>query len=151
MNNIVVDDDTSDETDAWLIDASRRLDEPGGDVHRLISTLSANLPHGRRPGRSLATDTAGVQVNDRILKQLLATRIRARIGRLVVSVAVDGNGEAVDGVHVGLIARYHDDMVAASDHVRDVVDDVLHTTLGISASDAARRAIGVRWQDVYAT
>lgn len=139
-----------DETDAWLVAASRHLDEPSGDVGRLISSLTANLSRVRRPGRTLTTDTDGVRISDRILKQLLATRIRSIVGRLVVFVAVDGNGDSIDGVQIGLIARYHDDLLAVSDHVRDVVDDVLHSTLGAATAREARRAVGVRWHDVYA-
>ena len=55
----------------------------------------------------------------------------------------------VDGVRVGLIARYADDLPALSDEVRDIVDDVLLDTLGSESSAAARHNISVRWQDVY--
>ncbi|MGV9713577.1 hypothetical protein ACWDTI_23280 [Gordonia sp. NPDC003424] len=148
MSDIVVDD-ASDETDAWLVEASRRLDEPAGDVQRLIASISANLSRVRRPARVLATDTAGVWVSDRILKQLLATRIRTSIGRLVVFVALDGAGDAVDGVRIGLIAQYGDDLPAASEDVRDVVEDLMGDALGPTITARARRSIEVHWRDVY--
>ena len=68
---------------------------------------------------------------------------------MTVFVSVDGAGDTVDGVRVGLIARYADDLPALSDEVRDIVDDVLIDTLGTESSAAARRNISVRWQDVY--
>lgn len=151
MSNIDLegDIDIDDDTDAWLVEASRRIEEPAGDVRRLIDAISSNLSRVRRPARALATDTSHVRVSDRIVQQLLATRIRNAVGRLVVFVAVDGDHDTVSGVRVGLIGRYHDDLLDVSDDVRDVVDDVLKTTLGADVTTRARRDIGVRWQDVY--
>ena len=149
MNDIYVDDEHSDETDAWLVEASRRLDEPAGDVHRLINAISANLNRARRPARTLATDAPGISMSDRIIKQLLSIRVRSTLGRLVVFVAVDGDGDAVSGIRIGLIAQYQDDLRVRSDEVRDVVGEVLTGVLGPEATVAARREITVRWQDVY--
>ncbi len=149
MNDIYVDDEHSDETDAWLVEASRRLDEPSGDVNRLISAISANLSRVRRPARTLSTDVDGIRVSDRIVKQLLSIRVRSAVGRLVVFVAVDGEGDEVSGIRIGLIARYQDDLLTRSEEVRDAVGDVLATALGEQTTTTARRNITVRWQDVY--
>lgn len=149
MNDMIIDDGHSDETDAWLVEASRYLDEPDGDVTRLIDAISTNLDRVRRPARTLATDVSGVRVSDRIIKQLLSIRIRSTIGRLVVFVSVDGDDDLVTGLRIGLIARYRDDLLALSDEVRDVAEAVLSATLGDRSSAAARQAITVRWQDVY--
>ncbi|AZG48713.1 hypothetical protein [Gordonia insulae] len=149
MNDIYIDDEHSDETDAWLVEAGRRLDEPAGDVARLIDAISANLGRVRRPARTLVTDSPGVLVSDRIIKQLLSIRVRALLGRLVVFVAIDGNGDTVTAVRIGLIAEYRDDLMADSEEVRDVVDDVLVSALGPRTTTTARRNITVRWQDVY--
>lgn len=138
-----------DPTDAWLVDASRRLDEPTGDVARLVSAIASGLPRLRRPGRDLATDDPRVRVNDRVLKQLLATRVRNAVGRLVVHVRLDGDDDELTGLTIGLVARYRDDLHAEADRVRDAVEQVLGETLG---ADSARRAgaqVHVRWQDVY--
>ncbi|MFW0785088.1 hypothetical protein AAFP35_11240 [Gordonia sp. CPCC 206044] len=148
MNDIYVDD-AADDTDAWLVEAGRQIDEPDSDVERLISSISAGLGRTRRPARALATDSPGIRVTDRIVKQLIAIRIRRELGRLAVFASVDGEGEDIDGVRVGLIARYADDLREMSDRVRDVVDTVLFDTVGENASAAARRNISVRWQDVY--
>ena len=107
-----------------------------------------------------------MRVNDRVVKQLLATRIRHTLGRLVVLVELDSpdgieathSAESTDGqqaegspkngvsrVRIGLIARYHDDLVADSDRVREVVASVL----GPSTTTTARQHIDVRWQDLY--
>ncbi|WP_454175437.1 hypothetical protein [Gordonia sputi] len=157
-------DDDSDETDAWLVEASRRLEEPDRDIARLISSITGKLGRVRRNGRILDTDDETIRVNDRVVKQLLATRIRHTLGRLVVLVELDspdsrdtgesphaqGSSEnAVSRVRIGLIARYHDDLVADSDRVREVADDVLASTLGPSASATARQHIDIRWQDLY--
>ncbi|MFI8770999.1 hypothetical protein ACIGKQ_02430 [Gordonia sp. NPDC062954] len=149
MNDIFVDGGHSDETDAWLVEASRDLDEPDEDVTRLIDAISTNLDRVRRPARTLATDEPGVRVSDRIIKQLLSIRIRSTIGRLVVFVTVDGDDDVVAGLRIGLIARYRDDLLALSNEVRDVAEAVLSATLGDWSSAAARQAITVRWQDVY--
>ena len=106
MNDMFTDDDR---TDAWLIDASRKLDEPTGDVERLINSITAGLGRVRRPTRTLATDDSAIAVSDRVIRQLLATRVRVATGRLVVSAIVEGDGDAVTGVTLGLIARYLDD------------------------------------------
>ena len=160
-------DDDSDETDAWLVDASRRLEEPDRYIARLITSITGKLGRVRRSGRILDTDDGTVRVNDRVVKQLLATRIRHTLGRLVVLVELDSpdgseipdTGEnlqsqgspenAVSRVRIGLIARYHDDLVVDSDRVREVADAVLASTLGPSTSATARRHIDIRWQDLY--
>ena len=116
-------DDDSDETDAWLVEASRRLEEPDRDIAQLISSITGKLGRVRRNGRLLDTDESTVRVNDRVVKQLLATRIRHTLGRLVVLVELDGpdgidSAETTDGqqaegspkngisrVRIGLIAR----------------------------------------------
>ncbi|MEE3852792.1 hypothetical protein VZC37_20805 [Gordonia sp. LSe1-13] len=149
MNDIFVDDGHSDETDAWLVDASRQLDEPEGDVSRLIDAISTNLDRARRPARAVATDLPDVWVSDRIIKQLLSIRIRSTIGRLVVFVAVDGDEDVVTGLRIGLIAHYRDDLRALSDDVRDVAAKVLTATIGTDAAAQARTSVTVRWQDVY--
>ena len=163
-------DDDSDETDAWLVEASRRLEEPDRDIAQLISSITGKLGRVRRNGRLLDTDESTVRVNDRVVKQLLATRIRHTLGRLVVLVELDGpdgietthsaestNGQQAEGspkngvrrVRIGLIARYHDDLVADSDRVREVVATVLASVLGPSTTTTARQHIDVRWQDLY--
>lgn len=136
-------------TDAWLVEASRQLDEPTGDVARLIDAISTKLPAMRRPGRPLASDDPAVAVNDRVLKKLLATRVRSTVGRLVVNVALDGSGADLSGVTIGLIARYRDDLRTEADRVREVVGTVLVDVLGETVTAAARADIGVHWQDVY--
>lgn len=138
-----------DRTDAWLVDASRRLDEPSGDIARLIEAISDGRPRLRRPGRALATDDAAVQVNERVLKQLLATIVRAGTRRLVVQVDLAGDGTELTGVSIGLICRYGDDLRARGDQVREQVGQVLSQTLGPGVTDQARRSIRVRWQDLY--
>lgn len=142
-------DSDVDRTDAWLVDASRRLEPPGGDVDRLISSITRGVQRVRRPGRSLATDDAGIAMSDRVVKQLLATRVRAELGRLVVFAAVDGAGDEATGIRLGLVARYHDDLLDDANQVRDVVSRVLIDALGAESSAAARRDIAVRWQDIY--
>ncbi|WP_055475451.1 hypothetical protein [Gordonia sp. HS-NH1] len=140
----------ADIADAWLVEATQRLaDEPANDVDRLISSISGSLQRIRRPARTLATDGLRITTSDRVVKQLIAVRTRRELGRLTVFVSVDGAGDTVDGVRVGLIARYADDLPALSDDVRDIVDEVLIETLGTETSAAARRNISVRWQDVY--
>lgn len=146
MNDMFTDDDR---TDAWLIDASRKLDEPTGDVERLINSITAGLGRVRRPTRTLATDDSAIAVSDRVIRQLLATRVRVATGRLVVSAIVEGDGDAVTGVTLGLIARYLDDLLADADRIRDVVGQVLIETVGERSSAAARSAVTVRWQDLY--
>lgn len=148
MSETYLDDDP-DHTDSWLVDASRRLSEPDADVGRLISSITGNLERVRRPARRLNTDSTGIEVSDRVIRQLLATRIRQRLGRLVVQVTLDGDDAQLARVRIGLIARYHDDLVGDSDRVRDVADEVLTATLGPRSSDVARRSIDVRWQDLY--
>ncbi|MBY4574012.1 hypothetical protein ACN94_10495 [Gordonia paraffinivorans] len=138
-----------DLTDAWLVEATRQLAEPPDDIARLIASISAGLTRVRRPARALATDDQRIKVSDAIIKQLIAIRTRRGLGRLVVFVSVDGTGDAVTGLRVGLIARYADDLIGLSDRVRDIVDDILVDTLGVDASAEARRNIAVRWQDVY--
>lgn len=159
LGRIDVYDD--EQTDAWLVDASRRLEEPDRDIARLISSITGKIGRVRRNGRPLDTDDERVQVNDRVVKQLLATRIRHALGRLVVLVELDAPGSvenpaeddlsdnAVTRVRIGLIARYHDDLVADSDRVREVADTVLASALGPAITATARRHIDIRWQDLY--
>ncbi|MEY1674880.1 hypothetical protein AB4Z55_11915 [Gordonia sp. ABKF26] len=149
-DNHARDSDATDVADAWLVEATRQIaDEPASDVDRLISSISGSLQRIRRPARTLATDGLRIYTSDRVVKQLIAIRTRRELGRLTVFVSVDGDGETVDGVRVGLIARYADDLPALSDDVRDIVDEVLVETLGGDSSAVARRNISVRWQDVY--
>lgn len=136
-------------TDTWLVDASRRLDEPSGDVARLISSIVTGLPQIRRPGRDLDTDDSRVTVNDRVIKQLLATRVRTHTGRLVVHLTLHGDGTDLTGVTIGLIARYRDDLHGRADAVREAAQLVLADSLGESTSAEARANVHVRWQDVY--
>lgn len=138
-----------DATDAWLVQASRQLDEPSGDIARLIANLGDNLPRLRRPGRDLATDDPLVRVNDRVLKKLLATVVRTSVGRLVVHVELVGDDVELTGVSIGLIARYRDDLPHSAGLVRDQVAQILAQTLGADATEQARGHIHVRWQDVY--
>ncbi|GAC66467.1 hypothetical protein [Gordonia soli] len=144
-----LDDDEPDATDAWLVSASRGLAEPDDDVRKLISRISGGLDRARRPARDLDSDIDGITISDRVLKQVLATRIRSDLGRLVVFVAVDGAGTEMTAIRIGLVARYHDDLATMSGRIRDVTDDVLEETLGTHVTAAARRAIHIRWQDVY--
>jgi hypothetical protein len=149
-DNHARDSDATDVADAWLVEATRQIaDDPASDVDRLISSISGSLQRIRRPARTLATDGLRINTSDRVVKQLIAIRTRRELGRLTVFVSVDGDGETVDGVRVGLIARYADDLPALSDDVRDIVDEVLVETLGGDSSAVARRNISVRWQDVY--
>ena len=142
--------ETADElTDAWLVDAIRDDREPDSDVERLISSISSGLSRFRQPARTLAADTRGVWVSDRIVKQMIAVQIRRVLGRLVVFASIDGSGDEVDGIRIGLIARYSDDLLMQSEQVRDVVEDVLTATIGVRASAAGRSDISVRWQDLY--
>ncbi|WP_238419872.1 hypothetical protein [Gordonia sp. 'Campus'] len=139
-----------DVTDSWLIEATQQIaEEPTSDIEQLISSISGNLRRIRRPARTLATDDPGIKTTDRVVQQMIAIRTRRELGRLTVFVAVDGTGDAVEGVRVGLIARYADDLPALSDEVRDIVDEVLIEAVGRQSSADARRNIAVRWQDVY--
>jgi hypothetical protein len=149
VNDAKRDDQSADPTDGWLVDAVRDQQEPDSDVERLISSISSGLGRVRRPARSLVADAPGVWVSDRVLKQLIAVRVRRTIGRLVVFASVDGPDDRVNAVRMGLIARYADDLVVLSDQVRDIVDDVLISTIGTEASAAARSDVSVRWQDLY--
>lgn len=135
--------------DAWLVDASRRLDAPSGDVARLISSIVGGLPQLRRPSRQLDTDDPLVRIDDRVIRQLLATRIRAESGRLVVRLDLHGEGAELTGVGIGLIARYRDDLQERGQVVREAAQAVLTEALGRSASAAACADVHVRWQDVY--
>ena len=123
-------DDDLDPTDAWLVEASHRLDDTDSDVSRLVARISSSLNRVRRPARALATDMPGVWISDRVVKQLLATQIRTGLGRLVVFASLDGAGDQIHAVRIGLIARYRDDLPVMSDHIRDAVEDVLVRTLG---------------------
>ncbi|GAA1480850.1 hypothetical protein GCM10009624_12900 [Gordonia sinesedis] len=138
-----------DQTDGWLVDASRRLEPPARDLDRLITSITSGIARVRRPARALATDHPGVSVSDRVVKQLVATRVRAELGRLVVFAAVDGSGDAITSIRLGLMARYRDDLLDDADQVREVVSRVLIATLGVESSAAARDDIAVRWQDLY--
>lgn len=138
-----------DAADAWLVQASRQLDEPSGDIARLIENFGDSLPRLRRPGRDLATDDRSVHVNDRVLKKLLATMVRTGVGRLVVHVELLGDGTELTGVSIGLIARYRDDLPRSADLVREQVAQILARTLGAGVTERARGHIHVRWQDVY--
>ncbi|MCF8589023.1 hypothetical protein [Gordonia liuliyuniae] len=149
MNDVRFDDATDDPTDAWLVDAVRDEREPDSDVERLISSISSGLSRMRRPARTLATDTDGVWVSDRIVKQLIAVSVRRALGRLVVFASIDGTDDTADGVRIGVIARYADDLPATSEKVRDVVDEVLISTIGARSSAVARTEVTVRWQDLY--
>ncbi|MGO3325602.1 hypothetical protein [Gordonia sp. (in: high G+C Gram-positive bacteria)] len=149
MNDVRYGEMTDDPTDAWLVDAIRDDREPDSDVERLISSISSGLSRIRRPARMLAADARGVSVSDRIVKELMAVRIRRALGRLVVFASVDGPDDVVDGIRIGLIARYTDSLLAQSDEVRDIVEDVLTSTIGVRSSAAARTNIAVRWQDLY--
>ncbi|PVY30096.1 hypothetical protein [Williamsia muralis] len=142
-------DDDLDPTDAWLVEASHHLDDTDSDVSRLVARISSSLNRVRRPARALATDMPGVWISDRVVKQLLATQIRTGLGRLVVFASLDGAGDQIHAVRIGLIARYRDDLPVMSDHIRDAVEDVLVRTLGAKVTAQACRAIHVRWQDVY--
>ncbi|MFE0750660.1 hypothetical protein [Gordonia sp. NPDC058843] len=149
-DNHARDSDATDVADAWLVEATQQIaDEPASDVDRLISSISGSLQRIRRPARTLATDGVRITTTDRVVKQLIAIRTRRELGRLTVFASVDGAGDTVDGVRIGLIARYADDLPALSDEVRDIVDEVLIETLGVESSAAARRNISIRWQDVY--
>ncbi len=132
------------------MEASRRLDEPTGGVAHLISAISGKLPTMRRAGRALATDHPAITVNDRVVKNLLATRVRVGIGRLVVNIQLHGSGSDLSGVTIGLIARYGDDLHAEGDRVRALVGALLTETLGAAVTVTARENIRVRWQDIYA-
>lgn len=147
-SDIYVDAD-NDDTDARLVEAGRQIDEPQSDIARLIASISSGLGRTLRPARTLATDDAAIAVSDRVVKQLIAIRVRRALGRLVVFASVDGDGVTVDGLRIGLIARYGDDLPALSDEVRDVIDGVLADTIGDERSTHARRNVTVRWQDVY--
>ncbi|WOC12293.1 hypothetical protein [Gordonia sp. MP11Mi] len=149
MNDIRYDGATDEPVDGWLVDAIRDDREPDSDVERLISSISAGVSRMRRPARPLAADAREVWVSDRIVKQLIAVQIRRALGRLVVFASIDGAEDAVDGIRIGLIARYADDLVARSERVRDLVEDVLVSTIGVQASATARTNISVRWQDLY--
>lgn len=149
-DNYAHDAETTDVADAWLVAATQQIaDEPTSDVDRLISSISGSLQRIRRPARTLATDGIRIKTSDRVVKQLIAVRTRRELGRLTVFVSVDGAGDTVEGVRVGLIARYADDLPSLSDDVRDIVEGVLIETLGADSSASARRNISVRWQDVY--
>ncbi|EGD54937.1 hypothetical protein [Gordonia neofelifaecis] len=136
-------------TDAWLVEASRRLDAPSGDVARLIARVAGAVPALRRPGRELATDDVRIRINDRVVKQLLATRVRTATGRLVVRAQVDGDADQVTGVMIGLIARYGDDLHAEAERVRAAVRETLTLALGSDIAASVGDRIHVRWQDVY--
>ncbi|MFT4044004.1 MAG: hypothetical protein QM673_12660 [Gordonia sp. (in: high G+C Gram-positive bacteria)] len=138
-----------DRTDTWLSEASRQLREPGSDVNRLISSITANLARLRRPARALATDDDRIMVSDRVLKQLLATRIRERLDRLVVLVALDGTHHELTRIRIGLIARYHDDLLADAETVRTEVASVLSGVLGPQIAESVPERIDVGWQDLH--
>lgn len=152
MTGFVSDDTADDATDAWVVAAGRELgslsdDTLSDDAGRLAAKITASLGRVRRPGRPLDTDTPGVRVSDRVVKQVLSMRIRSRLGRLVVYVSIDGDDGAVDRIRIGLIARYRDVLPVDADRVRDITAAVLLTHLGPQCS-AAVEAIDVRWQDI---
>lgn len=148
----MTNDIDTDQTDAWLVAAGRELDSVGAglsaDANRLIGAITASLGRVRRPGRALATDTPGVWISDRVLKQLLAIRIRRSLGRLAVRLLVDGNDDEVERIRIGVIARYNDILPADSEEVRDVITDVLVSLLGPHHATTASRQLDVRWQDL---
>ncbi|MGW0037388.1 hypothetical protein [Gordonia sp. NPDC003376] len=137
-----------DRTDAWLVDAGRELGNLSGDASRLVAAITSNLTTVLRPGRPLETDTPGVHISDRVLKQILAVGIRRALGRLVVFVSVDGDDDAVDRLRIGLIARYGDILPDRSDDVREVARTVLTDLLGPEHARSASARIDVRWQDL---
>lgn len=141
------------DTDYWLVDAARQLrdeEQAPDEVDRLIATISTTLGRIRYPGRSLATDNPSVQVSDRAVRQLLARAVRQRLHRLLLSATLDGDDNAVTGVHVGLVAHFGDDLLSTADLVRDLVSEVLRDAIGDNASHAALHNIEVQWQDLYA-
>ncbi|WHU48709.1 hypothetical protein QNM97_06880 [Gordonia sp. L191] len=141
-----------EQTDAWLVAAGRELDGAtdrlSEDANRLVTAITANLGRVRRPGRPLDTDTPGVQVSDRVLKQVLAVRIRRTVGRLVVHLLVDDEDGRVDRIRIGLIARYHDVLPSDSEQVRDIMTEVLTELLGPEHAAVAACHLDVRWQDL---
>ncbi|NMO02085.1 hypothetical protein HH308_12770 [Gordonia sp. TBRC 11910] len=141
--------DDADATDGWLIAAARDLDPPSGEVERLIASITTTVTRAVRPAHTLNTDVDGVKMSDRVVKALLATAIRAAIGRLVVYAQLVDDAGQVTAVRIGLVARYRDDLQEMSDRARDAVRDVLAATLGEHTSSAAAADIHVRWQDVY--
>lgn len=141
--------DNWDVPEGWLVEATREIAAEDNDVERLITSISSGLRQIRRPGRAIATTAPNVLVSDRVIKQQLAIAIRTRIGRLLVSASVDGAGTATDGIRVGLIARYGDDLLALSDTIRNVIGHVLINAIGREASEAARSNITVHWRDLY--
>ncbi len=144
MSEVELDDEYAD---AWLVDATRDIDEPADDVRHLITSITSSLGRVRRPGRPIVSDDPHIRFNDRVIKQLIATRIRTVAGTLTVQVAVDGADLGITGVRIGLVARYHDDLPALSEQIRDVVEQTLTSLLGTPSTQPP--PISIRWQDLY--
>lgn len=137
----------SDHTDAWLVAAGRELDDLSSDASALAASITANLGRFRRPGRPLDTDDPGVQISDRVLKQIVAMRIRRALGRLVIFIDVGEDAGVIDSIGIGLVARYRDILPDDADRVRGIVTDVLTSLLGPDHA-VTSGGINVRWQDL---
>jgi uncharacterized alkaline shock family protein YloU len=130
-----------DGADNWISDAAVHLEH--GDAGVVLERLGPRLRSAARPGVPIITDDPGIEINERVVRQLLARAINRSCRRDVTALHITTDHGSLRNIRVDIIARYGDRIATMSEQVRDAVRIQLRS-LRITVADR----LDVSWVDV---
>lgn len=135
----------ANDRDVWITDAAARIDEQV-DETAVYDRLQPKLRATVRRGVPIATDKAGIEINTRALRLILARAIWETCEREIAALDFDTDGKAIMGVEVDLIGRYDDQLEVVGDVVREALRQKLSELIGPVTANSA--GIELRWTDL---
>lgn len=131
--------------DEWITDAAAQLDQHI-DETSVYDRLQPRLRATVRRGVPIATDAAGIEINTRALRLVLARRVWDVCEREIAALEFASEGKAIQGIRVDLVGRYDDQLGVLGDQVREAIRSTLTGLVGSASAD--RVGIELRWTDL---
>lgn len=135
----------ANETAPWIVDAAAQLTERTDDAG-VYDKLQPRLRSTVRRGVPISTDVAGVEVNTRALRLVVARSIWEVCEREIATLHFDTDGKNIDLVRIDLVGRYDDQLESVGNDVHDVAKSTLRRVLGATTGDEI--TIRVQWIDL---
>ena len=135
-------------TEDWILEAGRRLAPTAADISRVTKTVVDTARRLSQSRDELATDDGLVVVTDRVVRRLILLAVRSAIGRRVVEVAVRTVDGEADGITLGLVAQYADDLEVVAQQARAAIEALLADVIGADHAARVSSAIDVHWADL---
>lgn len=131
--------------DLWIVDAATRLDDHADEI-AVYDHLQPRLRATVRRGVPVATDDAGIEINTRALRMVLAHTVWEICDREIAALEFSTDHKSLHGVRIDLIGRYGDRLGDLGDLARAAIRAKLGDVIGSGTGNEV--TIGLRWTDL---